>query len=102
MAEGEVQRKILIAMDGSKHATGAFEWFVKNIYKDTDAVTMVYCAEPGANLSQLSQLENPSVIPTMIAEHDKETQKVLKTIDDIAKKHKVEHTVERVHHRRGR
>ncbi|XP_053405900.1 universal stress protein Sll1388-like [Mercenaria mercenaria] len=101
MAEGNAQRKVLIAMDGSKHATGAFEWFVKNMYKDSDTVIMVYCAESGDNLIQFSQLENPSVIPTMIAEHDKEVQKVLQTIDDIAKKHKVEHTVERLHQPAG-
>ncbi|XP_060573233.1 uncharacterized protein LOC132731124 [Ruditapes philippinarum] len=88
-------------MDGSKHATNAFVWFMEHFYKDGDTLIIVYCAELGANLPPIAQLTNPGVVPIMIAEHDEEVQKVLKNIDDTVKQYNVKYSVERLHEPAG-
>ncbi|XP_071168741.1 uncharacterized protein [Mytilus edulis] len=42
--EGYIQKRVVvIAMDGSKEADSALQWFAKNIHLKEDQVKVVYC-----------------------------------------------------------
>ncbi|VDH90764.1 Hypothetical predicted protein [Mytilus galloprovincialis] len=42
--EGYIQKRVVvIAMDGSKEADSALQWFAKNIHQKEDQVKVVYC-----------------------------------------------------------
>ncbi|KAL4227982.1 hypothetical protein ACF0H5_013420 [Mactra antiquata] len=91
------KRNVLIAMDGSKHAIFAFEWYVANIFQPNDNVIMAHCAEHGVNLPPTAMMAgNPTVIQAMMKEHEEEVMKVFKTIDALANKHNIKHTLERL------
>ncbi|XP_060564889.1 universal stress protein Slr1101-like [Ruditapes philippinarum] len=103
MAESDTQkqteekRNVMIAMDGSKHAIYAFEWYAENVYQPTDNVIMAHCAEHGVNLPPTALMAgNPTVIQAMMKEHEEEVMKVFRTIDELANKHNIKHTLERL------
>merc|ERR1712179_76024 len=91
-------RTVLIGVDGSKHAIYAFEWYVENVYQDTDNVIMAHCAEPGVNIPPTAMMAgNPTMIQTMMKDHEEEVMNVFKTIDKLANKHNIKHVLERLH-----
>lgn len=89
-------RKVLIAMDGSKHSIHAFEWFADHIYRKTDNVIMAHCAELEVKLPTAALMGSPATIHAMVSEHEEHVKKVFKDIDEIAKKYGIEHTLERL------
>ncbi|XP_060598422.1 putative universal stress protein SAUSA300_1656 isoform X2 [Ruditapes philippinarum] len=99
--EQKSARKVLIAMDGSKHALFAFEWYAKNVYKETDNVIMAYCAEYNINVPML--LASPVAVANIVEQHEEAVLKVFKKLDEIANRYKIKHTLERIErpHRPG-
>ncbi|XP_052278920.1 universal stress protein in QAH/OAS sulfhydrylase 3'region-like isoform X4 [Dreissena polymorpha] len=91
-------RTILIAMDGSKHAIHAFEWYAQNVYMETDNVIMAHCAEPGINVPPTALMAgNPTMIQAMMKDHEDQVMEVFKTIDRLANKYNIKHILERLH-----
>ncbi|RUS70728.1 hypothetical protein EGW08_021506 [Elysia chlorotica] len=71
-------RKIMIAMDGSKHAEHVFDWYVKYFYRDNDFVVVIYCTEHGALLSTPVPCSDPTFISKLATEEEVEITKLLK------------------------
>ncbi|XP_045216254.2 uncharacterized protein LOC123566338 [Mercenaria mercenaria] len=91
------RRNVMISMDGSKGAKYAFDWYAENVYQPTDNVIMAYCAEHGVSLPPTALMAgNPTVIQAMMKEKEEEVMKVFKTIDELANKHNIKHTLERL------
>ncbi|XP_052795503.1 universal stress protein in QAH/OAS sulfhydrylase 3'region-like isoform X1 [Mya arenaria] len=91
-------KNVLIAMDGSKHALYAFEWYAKNLYHPDDNVIMAHCAEPGVNIPPTTLMAgNPTMIQTMMKDHEQHVMDTFKTIDQLAKKYNIKHVLERLH-----
>lgn len=91
-------RNVLIAMDGSKHAIHAFEWYVENVYRPTDNVIMAHCAEHIVSVPPTALMAgNPAMIQSMIKLHEDQVMQVFRTIDQLANKHNIKHTLERLH-----
>ncbi|XP_052795505.1 universal stress protein in QAH/OAS sulfhydrylase 3'region-like isoform X3 [Mya arenaria] len=91
-------KNVLIAMDGSKHALYAFEWYAKNLYHPDDNVIMAHCAEPGVNIPLSSLLAgNPILIEGMLREGDGKLTRTFATIEAAAEKHNIKHVLERLH-----
>ncbi|XP_045205230.2 putative universal stress protein SAUSA300_1656 [Mercenaria mercenaria] len=97
------RRTVLIAMDGSKHALFAFEWYAENVYKETDDVIMAYCAEYNINIPTTVLLASPATVEAMVEQHEESVKQVFKKLDHVAKKYNIKHTLERVErpHRPG-
>lgn len=91
----EGKRNVMIAMDGSKHAIYAFECFVENIYRPGDNVIMAHCVEHGSHLSSnILKAENESELETMLKEIEEKSSQTIRTIDELANKHNIKHTLE--------
>lgn len=90
-------KKVLIAMDGSKHSAFAFEWYAKKLYKETDHVIVAYCADHELGISKMINTENPGAIQKMIDDHNDKIKKVFKDIEELANRLRVGHIVERLH-----
>ncbi|KAH3835598.1 hypothetical protein DPMN_108952 [Dreissena polymorpha] len=100
-------RTILVAMDGSKHAIHAFEWYVQNVYTETDNVIIAHCAErrfpnpPSALIARTdldtSRFEYRKNIQDMMKDYDDQVKEVFKTIDHLAKKYNIKHILEFYH-----
>ncbi|XP_060598423.1 putative universal stress protein SAUSA300_1656 isoform X3 [Ruditapes philippinarum] len=75
--EQKSARKVLIAMDGSKHALFAFESTVL--------------------------LASPVAVANIVEQHEEAVLKVFKKLDEIANRYKIKHTLERIErpHRPG-
>ncbi|ESO02562.1 hypothetical protein HELRODRAFT_65703 [Helobdella robusta] len=43
--QGSYNRVVLCAVDPSNHSRDAFEWYLKNIWKNEDMVIIAYCPE---------------------------------------------------------
>lgn len=87
-------KNVLIAIDGSQHSINTFEWFVEHLYRPTDNVIMAYCADKMPNMSIVA--ENPSMFESMIDKHQEQVTKVLQIFDQLARKHNIKHTSERL------
>lgn len=89
------KRNVMIAMDGSKHAINAFEWYMQHIYKEGDNIIMAHCAE--IELPTAALMGSPATVHAMVADYEEEVKKVFKLIDEVANKYKVKHVLERLH-----
>lgn len=89
-------RKILIAMDGGYSSTHAFQWYVKNIFKESDKVIVVYCAEK-SNMSKTRGGDTVDSDSIMVDDHDDKVKKVFRQIEAIANRYKIRHILERLH-----
>ncbi|KAL4235742.1 hypothetical protein ACF0H5_004134 [Mactra antiquata] len=100
----EKTRTILIAMDGSKHAIQAFEWYAEHMHRDTDNVLMAHCAEMSLHLPSSAYLGSPATVHALLQKHEDHIKEIFKTIDDVAKKYKIEHKLVHIdssHHKPG-
>ncbi|CAG5121251.1 unnamed protein product [Candidula unifasciata] len=70
-------RKILIAMDGSKHSDYAFDWYVKYFYKDKDDVLIAYCSEHAGLLTAPFQAPASSAVSRMVREEEMDSASAL-------------------------
>lgn len=92
----KIGRNVFIAMDGSKHAIYAFEWYAQNVYKETDNVIMAYCAEYDIKIPTPMLLASPASVYAMVEQHEEAVKKVFRKLDDLANKYKIKHTMERL------
>ncbi|XP_052795506.1 universal stress protein Slr1101-like isoform X4 [Mya arenaria] len=91
-------KNVLIAMDGSKHALYAFEWYAKNLYHPDDNVIMAHCAEPGVNIPPTTMMTgNTAMVDSLLEQHERNAKETLQTIDAAAGKHNIKHVLERLH-----
>lgn len=100
MTEAEAQHEpkektVLIAMDGSRHAIHALEWYMEHLALMSDKVIIAYCAESSTGLSPTMLMAgNPIVIQQVAKHQEEEVNKVLDTLDKLAKMHKIHHKIE--------
>ncbi|KAL8603358.1 hypothetical protein ACOMHN_039721 [Nucella lapillus] len=73
----ETGRKILIAMDGSKHAEYAFRYYKENLHREGDDVIVVYAVEYGSLVAQPVMTTDPQFCAHVAEEEDKEVQTLM-------------------------
>lgn len=91
------KRKVLIAVDGSKHSDEAFAWYVENLHKKTDEVFLGYCAENFHLPSSALVGSDDGSVQALHHAYSEHCKDVLKHIDDLAKRHKVTHKILHLH-----
>ncbi|KAK6184622.1 hypothetical protein SNE40_007059 [Patella caerulea] len=81
------KRAVLVAMDGSSHATFAFEWFVKNIKKDGDVVFLAYCPQFDSLTRSSSALMtgSPEYMSNMLDEEENGAKRLIQSFEEILK-----------------
>lgn len=94
-------KRVLIAMDGSKHSTFAFEWYVKNAHDEHDDVILGYCSEVNAHssfeASTSSASEDSTAMAEKLSKSEEKVKQVIDSIEELAKQHKINKPVERLH-----
>ncbi|XP_045216250.2 universal stress protein YxiE-like [Mercenaria mercenaria] len=95
--EEENGKKILIAVDGSKHSIFAFEWYADKIHEPTDDVIIGFCSEIGTNLPSNVAQTSPATLHALIEKHEEKTKEIFSTFDSLATKYNVQHKLERLH-----
>jgi len=70
-------RKVLIAMDGSKHSEYALNYYKENVSKESDDVILVYAAEHGKLASQPVFSTDPAFLAKMCGEEEDEVKKLV-------------------------
>lgn len=92
MAEGD-SRVVLIAVDASKQADEAFDWYLANMARDSDVVKVVHCAEFHIDFSVGMSFDEKSIkqmTEKMKAQQDKVDQLKRKFVDRLRGKIKGE------------
>ncbi|KAK6176769.1 hypothetical protein SNE40_015004 [Patella caerulea] len=97
MATSEVPvtlRKVVVAIDGSKHAQNALDWYIKQVYRPTDEVILVYIPEL-SDLLQASRWENTvymfdrTVVQSLLDSEQARIQKELTGFAELLQSYKV-------------
>ncbi|BFZ10744.1 hypothetical protein BsWGS_13783 [Bradybaena similaris] len=70
-------RKILIAMDGSKHSDYAFDWYVKYFYKEKDDLLIVYCNEHTGLMSAPPPTSDLNAVSKLVKEDEMDSTNAL-------------------------
>ncbi|ESO87865.1 hypothetical protein LOTGIDRAFT_166166 [Lottia gigantea] len=80
-------RVVLLSMDGSKHSSFAFDWYLKHIRRDGDKVLIGYCPQFDSLSRSSSGLMtgNPQYMSDMITEEELGVQKLIKAFEDLLK-----------------
>ncbi|XP_045216249.2 uncharacterized protein LOC123566333 isoform X3 [Mercenaria mercenaria] len=94
--EEKTGKKVLIAVDGSKHSIYAFEWYADNIHKTTDDVILGFCSELGTHLPPTAAQVSPATLHALIEKHNGKAKEIFSTFDSLATKHNVQHKLERL------
>lgn len=76
-ASSSPARKIVIAMDGSKHSEYALKYCKDTLLQDNDDVTVVYAVEHGTLISQPLFTTDPQFVAHLAVEEDKEVQTLI-------------------------
>ncbi|XP_033750478.1 universal stress protein Sll1388-like [Pecten maximus] len=93
------ERTILIAMDGSEHADHAFTYYKDNLYKEKDALIIVYCAEyKSLNNPQAVTMVSidPALVTNLLMEEEKEINKIAAKFEALVKDHQMKGKLIRV------
>ncbi|GFR66046.1 stress response protein nhaX [Elysia marginata] len=85
MAETEPKhkRKILIAMDESQHSEDAFEFYMKNVHRPDDHVTLLYVPEYHAIVQSPMAMTDVAVVSEMMRE---EGERIKNVVSHLSKK----------------
>ncbi|XP_022335189.1 universal stress protein YxiE-like [Crassostrea virginica] len=91
-------RTIVIAMDGSEHSDYAFQWYVKNTYREGDKVVIVYCAEYNELAKQPLTLMSvdKSLITNLIEGEETKVKKLAAKFEELVKTYGIEGKIVRV------
>lgn len=65
------KRSVLIAMDESHHSDDAFDYFMKNLYRGGDEVTLLYVPEYHTVIQSPMVMTDVSVVTDMLHEEEK-------------------------------
>lgn len=90
-------KKVLIAVDGSKHSIFAFEWYAENVHTSTDNAIIGFCSEIGTHLPATAATASPATLEALVKKHEGKAQEVFTTFSNIAAKYNIQHTLERLH-----
>ncbi|CAC5400811.1 unnamed protein product [Mytilus coruscus] len=92
------ERTIVVAMDGSDHAENAFNWYVKNGFRSSDRLVIVYCAEYNRINSQPVTLMSvdPKLVTNLVAKEEEHVKEIAEKFNALVKRHKINGKVVRV------
>ncbi|XP_063431097.1 universal stress protein Sll1388-like [Mytilus trossulus] len=92
------ERTVVVAMDGSEHAENAFNWYVKNGFRSSDRLVIVYCAEYNRINSQPVTLMSvdPTLVTNLVAQEEEHVKEIAEKFNALVKKHKINGKVVRV------
>ncbi|KAJ8304433.1 hypothetical protein KUTeg_018016 [Tegillarca granosa] len=72
------ERVAIVAMDGSKHAEQAWQWFLENIHKEGDRCILLYCVDHPVWMPT-----DPHQIAQAYHEEERRAQRVLDKLKEL-------------------
>lgn len=94
-------RTVLIAMDGSKHADHAFEYYVTDLRRETDHVILACVTDAHPIPATLLFSGSAEMVQTKIREAEEHFKVTFKHVEEIAKRHNIRHRFERLEGKAG-
>lgn len=73
-------RKVLIAMDGSRHSNFAFDYFVNHVWREGDEVLLVHAADHGSLTSAPLFSTDPMFVSKLLNEEETEIKNLLERL----------------------
>lgn len=98
---GDKRRNILIAMDGSKHSDHAFEWYVTELRRDTDHVILACVTDAHPIPAFILFSGSAEMVQEKIHESEEHFKTTYHHVKNLAKRHNVKHTFERLEGKPG-
>lgn len=95
------KRTIMLAMDGSKHSEYALQWYAENVRHKNDEVVLAHCMEEFQVQPTDFLGANEIMIDELFEKHTAKNNAVQKHIQDLAKKYKIPHKLEKLHGHAG-
>jgi len=100
-AAGAHKRTVVIAIDGSKQAEQAVDWYAKFLHKPDNLVYLVHAPEgPNVEMSKGMNL-NEGEIQKMVQKERKETEKIRNKFEEKLKAHNMNGQIKTVYNKPG-